>query len=114
MATLRGDRWSEPHGLRAIDGSASGRLVEATLPIPCQGVLAEHTENGLIFGLPGRGKTHLVVSLGLGRIQQGVAVLLIAVFKLVQRMLAAHRDQNLEREPQKLDVFDVPIIDYNG
>ena len=68
----------------------------------------------MIFDLPGWGKTLLVVSLGLERIQQGVAVLHIAVFKLVQRLLAAHRDQNLGREPQKLLAFDVLIIDDNG
>ena len=84
------------------------------LPTLCQGGFAERAENVLIFGLPGRGKTHVAIAIGLELIQQGVTVLFIEVFKLVQRLLVAKRDLKLERELQKLDAFDVLIIDDIG
>ena len=68
----------------------------------------------LIFGLPGRGKTHVAIAIGLELIQAGMTVLFIEVFKLVQRLLVAKRDLKLERELQKLDAFDVLIIDDIG
>ena len=84
------------------------------LPTLCQGGFAERAENVLIFGLPGRGKTHVAIAIGLELIQAGMPVLFIEVFKLVQRLLVAKRDLKLERELQKLDAFDVLIIDDIG
>ena len=84
------------------------------LPTLCQGGFAERAENVLIFGLPGRGKTHVAIAIGLELIQAGMTVLFIEVFKLVQRLLVAKRDLKLERELQKLDAFDVLIIDDIG
>ena len=100
--------------LAQLDVTRLSAPVRRQLPVLCQGGFAERAENVLIFGLPGRGKTHLAIAIGLELIQTGVTVLFIEVFKLVQRLLVAKRDLKLERELQKLDAFDVLIIDDIG
>ena len=84
------------------------------LPSLCEGGFAERGENVLVFGLPGRGKTHLVAAVGHELVQRGVSVLFVAAFALVQRLLAARRSLSLEKALHDLDGYDVVIIDDIG
>jgi DNA replication protein DnaC len=70
-----------------------------TLPALCEGAFVERGDNLLAFGLPGRGKTHLVCAIGHELIQRGYRVLFTATYALVQRLLAAKCDLRLEQEP---------------
>lgn len=79
-----------------------------------EGGFAERGENVLVFGLPGRGKTHLVVAIGHELVRRGVSVLFVAAFALVQRLLAARRALTLEKLLHDLDGFDVIILDDIG
>ena len=88
--------------------------VAKMLPTLCEGAFVERGDNLLVFGLPGRGKTHLVCAIGHELIQHGHRVLFIATFALVQRLLAAKRDLRLERELAALDRFDAVILDDIG
>ena len=88
--------------------------VRRQIPTLCEGGFVERAENILAFGLPGRGKTHLVCALGHELIARGYQVLFVPAFKLVQRLLAAKRDLALETELRKLDKFDAVIIDDIG
>jgi DNA replication protein DnaC len=85
-----------------------------TLPSLCEGGFVERGDNLLAFGLPGRGKTHLVSAIGHELIQRGYRVLFTPTFALVQRLLAAKRDLRLERELALLDKFDAVILDDIG
>lgn len=71
-------------------------------------------DNLLTFGLPGRGKTHLVCAIGHELIQRGYRVLFTATFALVQRLLSAKRDLLLEKELARLDSYDAVILDDIG
>ena len=62
--------------------------VAKMLPTLCEGGFVERGDNLLAFGLPGRGKTHLVCAIGHELIQRGYRVLFTATFALVQRLLA--------------------------
>src|SRR6266550_4318603 len=84
------------------------------LPTLCEGAFVERGDNVLAFGLPGRGKTHLVCAIGHELIQRGHRVLFTATFALVQRLLAAKRDLRLEKELAALDVYDAVILDDIG
>ncbi len=84
------------------------------LPTLCEGTFVERGDNVLIFGLPGRGKTHLACALGHELVRRGHRVLFTATFALVQRLLAAKRDLKLERELLALDGFDAVILDDLG
>lgn len=88
--------------------------VAKTLPTLCEGGFVERGDNVLAFGLPGRGKTHLVCALGHELVQRGYRVLFTATFALVQRLLAAKRDLRLEKELAVLDRFDAVILDDIG
>lgn len=88
--------------------------VAKLLPTLCEGGFVERGDNVLAFGLPGRGKTHLVCAIGHELIQRGHRVLFIATFALVQRLLAAKRDLRLEKELAVLDRFDAVILDDIG
>lgn len=88
--------------------------VAKRLPTLCEGHFVERGDNVLAFGLPGRGKTHLVSAIGHELIQRGHRVLFTPTFALVQRLLVAKRDLRLEKELTTLDRFDVVILDDIG
>ena len=88
--------------------------VRRQLPGLCEGVFVERAENVLVFGLPGRGKTHLVCAVGHELVQRGYQVLFTQAVMLVQRLLAAKRKLEIEAELKRLDGFDAVIIDDIG
>jgi DNA replication protein DnaC len=88
--------------------------VRRQLPTLCEGGFVERAENLLAFGLPGRGKTHLVCAIGHELVDRGYKVLFTPAYRLVQRLLAAKRELMLPLEMRRLDRFDAIIIDDLG
>ena len=88
--------------------------VRRQIPVLCEGGFVKRAENVLAFGLPGRGKTHLLCAIGHELISLGYQVLFVPAFKLVQRLLVAKRELALEAELRKLDRFDVVFVDDIG
>ena len=88
--------------------------VAKLLPTLCEGSFIERSENVLLFGLPGRGKTHVVSAIGHELVQRGYRVLFTPTFALVQRLLAAKRELRLEADLLALDAFDAVILDDIG
>src|SRR5204863_8637081 len=88
--------------------------VAKALPALCEGAFVERGDNLLAFGLPGRGKTHLVCAIGHELVQRGYRVLFTPTYALVQRLLAAKRDLRLEQELAVLDRFDAVLLDDIG
>jgi hypothetical protein len=88
--------------------------VRRQLPTLCEGGFADRAENVLLFGLPGRGKSHTACAIGHELVRRGLTVHFTPAFKVVQRLLAAKRDLKLERELRRLDGFDVLILDDIG
>lgn len=78
------------------------------------GDFADRAENALFFGLPGTGKTHAASGVGHTLVQSGRSVLFTPTFKLVNRLLHAKRDYELEGELRRLDRFQVVILDDIG
>lgn len=80
-----------------------------------EGAFVERADNILAFGLPGRGKTHLLCALARELlIHKDRRILFTTAFHLVQRMLAAKRDLALELLFRKLDRFDIIVLDDIG
>lgn len=100
--------------LATLDRARLPAKVARTLPALCEGGFVERGDNLLAFGLPGRGKTHLVCAIGHELIQRGHRVLFTATYALVQRLLAAKRDLRLEQELAVLDRFDAVLLDDIG
>jgi len=88
--------------------------VRRRIPSLCKGGFVDRADNVLAFGLPGRGKTHLVCAVGHELIHRGYRVLFLSAMVVVQRLLAARRDLRLEEALRKLDRFDVLILDDLG
>jgi DNA replication protein DnaC len=68
-------------------------------------------QNVLMFGPPGAGKTHLAAGLGRRLIEQGYRVLFTRTTDLVQRLQTARRELSLPGAIEKLDKFDLLILD---
>jgi DNA replication protein DnaC len=100
--------------LATLDLARWPAAVRRSLPALCAGGFVDRAENLLAFGLPGRGKTHLVAALGHELIERGYPVLFVPAFKLVQRLLAAKRDLALEAALRRLDRYDAVILDDLG
>jgi DNA replication protein DnaC len=100
--------------LATLDPERLPAKVRRQLPALCEGGFVERAENVLAFGLPGRGKTHLVCAVGHELVQRGRSVLFTPTYKLVQRLLAAKKALSLEDELKELDRFDAVILDDIG
>ncbi len=100
--------------LATLDRSRLPLKVQRQLPELCDGAFVKEAHNVLAFGLPGRGKSHVVCAIGHELIRRGLRVLFVPTFRLVQRLLIAKRDLQLDRELRLLDQFDVVILDDIG
>lgn len=102
---------------KTLSGFEQGHLpprLRRQLQELCQGDFVDRCENLLIFGLPGRGKTHFAAAVGHELIQRGRSVLFSPTFRLVDDLLRAKRDLLLEDRLRRLDRFDVLILDDIG
>ncbi len=90
------------------------RLVQQQLHSLRDGAFLKRSENVLIFGKPGSGKSHALCALGEQLVLQGHPVLFTTCSLLVQELLAAKRDLKLERLLKKLAGFPALIIDDLG
>lgn len=84
------------------------------LPQLCTGKFVDRTENLLLFGLPGRGKTHFAAAVGYELVNLSRSVLFTPTYRLVDQLLRARRDLELESELRRLDRFEVLILDDIG
>jgi DNA replication protein DnaC len=111
---LKASRLPPGKTFETLDRTRLPRGVALKLDELATGAFLERAHNVLCFGLPGRGKTHAAAALGHALIQRGHPVLFSPTFRLVQELLAAKRDLALPRALQKLDAFDLLILDDIG
>lgn len=89
--------------------------VRRQLPTLLEGGFLDRAENLLVFGLPGRGKTHFLCALGRElTLKRGRRIYFTPTFKLVQQLLAAKKDLRLDAMLKKLDRFEGIILDDLG
>ena len=71
----------------------------------------EHGHNVIVFGPPGAGKSHLASAIGLALVERGKRVLFTRTTDLVQRLQTAHRELKLEGMLDRLNRYDLLILD---
>ena len=100
--------------LATLDQRRLPLRIRRLLPELCGGAFVDRADNLLLFGLPGRGKTHVAAAVAHELVQQGRRVLFSPTFALIARLLRAKRDLELERELRRLDRFAVVVLDDIG
>jgi DNA replication protein DnaC len=78
------------------------------------GGFLDRTENALVFGNPGSGKTHLLQAVGQELIRKGRRILFTSCEMLVQELLIAKRDLKLSKLIKKYARYEGMIIDDLG
>ena len=111
---LRAAKLPQEKTLTTLDASLLPTSIRRVLPTLNEGGFVDRAENLLVFGLPGRGKTHLVSAIGFELIRGGYTVHFTQTYALVQRLLAAKKALALEKELHRLDSFDALILDDIG
>jgi len=101
--------------LATLDQKVLPAKVRRQIPRLLDGAFVDKAENVLAFGLPGTGKTHLLSAIAHELVvNHDCRVLFTTTFHLVQQMLMAKRDLELEKLFRKLDRFDVVLLDDIG
>ena len=100
--------------LATFECSRLKRSVERQFAALLAGDFLARTENVLVFGNPGSGKTHLLCALGHELVKQGHAVYFVPCVLLIQRLLLAKAELCLEKELKRLDRFAALIVDDLG
>ena len=100
--------------LGTLDTSRLPATTRRQLPTLCEGDFVRRAENLLAFGLPGRGKTHLVCAIGHELVKRGIPVLFTPAYAFVQQLLRAKKELLLERVLKKLDRIEVVVLDDIG
>ena len=111
---LRASRLPPEKTLATLEASHLPAAVRRQLPTLCEGDFVHRAENVLAFGLPGRGKSHLVCAIGHELVKRGIPVLFTRAYALVQQLLKAKKELALEQMLKKLDRVDVVILDDIG
>jgi DNA replication protein DnaC len=89
--------------------------VRRQLPTLLEGGFVDRAENLLVFGLPGRGKSHFLCALGRELIlRHAWPVYFTPTFKLVQLLLTAKKELRLDALLKRLDRFVAIILDDLG
>ncbi len=105
----------EGKSLATLDQKLLPVKIRRQIPALCDGGFIERAENILVFGLPGRGKTHLVAAIARELVINNCQpVFFINTRKLVERLLIAKQNLELEKELKKLDKFACIILDDIG
>ena len=88
--------------------------IRQQLNILLEGKFLDHSENILIFGNPGSGKTHLMCAIGQELIRRDKRVYFTTCALLLQVLLSAKRDLKLPKLFKKLNRYHAIIIDDIG
>ncbi len=111
---LRESKLPAEKSLDSFDRKRLPGKVDAQLNVLLDGSFLDRTENVMVFGNPGTGKTHLLCAIGHELIHQGRRVLFKSCSILVQELLIAKRDLKLPRALKQLLKYEALIIDDIG
>jgi len=111
---LKESKLPEEKTLANLDTRRLPLNVQRHIPTLCEGSFTNTATNLLLFGLPGRGKTHVACAVAHELVRRGKRVRFYAAYELVQELLAARRDLALPQFLKRMDRYEAVIIDDIG
>jgi len=112
---LRRSNLPDGKTMATFDMNRLPQNVRQQIPVLLDGNFVQKAENVLCFGLPGRGKSHLLCAIAHELIvHKGYEILFTSTFSLVQKLLKAKQELMIEQMLKKLDRFDVVLLDDIG
>jgi DNA replication protein DnaC len=112
---LRQAKIPPQYTIETLDQKLLPQKIKRSLASLLEGSFVGEGVNILAFGLPGRGKSHLLGALGRELIlRYGKSIYFTPTFKIVEKLLLAKKNLELEATLKKLDRFDVIILDDIG
>jgi DNA replication protein DnaC len=74
----------------------------------------EQRRNFICIGPPGTGKTHTLLAIGLAACTRGYHTLFVTAAELLMSLIAAKREDRLDRKLKSYDRYDLMLIDELG
>jgi DNA replication protein DnaC len=100
--------------IEAFDFSFQPELPKAKILEHFDGSFVEQHRNLILTGPPGRGKTHILIALGMSMCMRGYRTLFTTAAALLMQLIDAKKNGTLERRFRNLDHIDVLLIDELG
>jgi DNA replication protein DnaC len=100
--------------IEAFDFSLQPELSKAKILEHFDGSFVEQRRNLILTGPPGRGKTHILIALGMSMCMRGYRTLFTTAAALLMQLIDAKKNGTLERRFRNLDRIDVLLIDELG
>ena len=111
---LRESRLPLEKSLEAFDTRRLPAKAARQIRTLLDGGFLDRTENALVFGNPGSGKTHCLQAIGQELIRKGRRIFFTSCEMLVQELLIAKRDLKLSKLIKKYARYEGMIIDDLG
>ncbi len=100
--------------IEAFDFNLQPELPKAKILEHFDGSFVEKHRNLILSGPPGRGKTHILIALGMSMCMRGHRTLFTTAAALLMKLIDAKKSGTLERQFRNLDRIDVLLIDELG
>jgi DNA replication protein DnaC len=100
--------------IEAFDFSLQPELPKAKILEHFDGSFVEKHRNLILSGPPGRGKTHILIALGISMCMRGYRTLFTTAAAMLMKLIEAKKNGTLERHLRNLDRNDVLLIDELG
>jgi len=100
--------------IESFDFSLQPQLPKAKVLELFDCTFIDHRRNLICIGPPGTGKTHTLLAIGLAACTRGYRTLFVTAAELLMSLIAAKRDNLLDRKLRSLDRYDIVLIDELG
>jgi DNA replication protein DnaC len=100
--------------IESFDFGLQPELPKAKILEHFDGSFVENRRNLILCGPPGRGKSHLLIALGMSMCMRGYRTRFTTAAALLMKLIDAKRNGILERHLRSIDRIDVLLIDELG
>jgi DNA replication protein DnaC len=100
--------------IESFDFSLQPQLPKAKVLELFDCTFIDHRRNLICIGPPGTGKTHTLLAIGLAACTRGYRTLFVTAAELLMSLIAAKRDNLLDRKLRSLNRYDIILIDELG